>query len=139
MPSQFRDSKQDAINRRAEKVRSLRLAGFTYPQISEKVQVGIDTVKRDWERMQVEFPALTTRELVAEQNDKLVEMMKPHYLRAISGDVKATATMLKLMDHQAKLFGLYEPELDTGQATAVAALTDLVNAINGAATPVEGA
>lgn len=138
MPSQFRDSKQDAINRRAEKVRSLRLAGFTYRQISEKVEVGIDTVKRDWERMQVEFPALATRDLVAEQNDKLVEMMKPHYLRAISGDAKATATMLKLMDHQAKLFGLYEPELDTGQATAVAALTDLVTAINGAATPVEG-
>lgn len=138
MPSQYRDSKQDEINKRAEKVRSLRLAGFTYRQISEKVHVGIDTVKRDWERMQVEFPALATRDLVAEQNGKLVEMMKPHYLRAISGDVKATNTMLKLMDHQAKLFGLYEPELDTGQATAVAALTDLVNAINGAATPMEG-
>lgn len=138
MPSQYRDTKQDQIKERAEKVRNLRLAGFTYRQISEKVEVGIDTVKRDWERMQVEFPALTTRELVAEQNDKLVAMMKPHFLRAIGGDVKATNTMLKLMDHQAKLFGLYEPELDTGQATAVAALTDLVNAINGAATPVEG-
>lgn len=138
MPSQYRDTKQDQINKRAEKVRNLRFAGLSYRQIGEKLHISIATVKKDWERMQVEFPALTTRELVAEQNGKLVEMMKPHYLRAISGDAKATATMLKLMDHQAKLFGLYEPELDTGQATAVEALTDLVNAINGAATPVEG-
>ncbi|MGP9622209.1 sigma factor-like helix-turn-helix DNA-binding protein [Corynebacterium sp. AOP34-AQ2-28] len=109
------DTQQVQIMKRAEKTYSLRLAGFTYRQIGDKLNIGIDTVRKDIERMKVEFPETTARELVAEQRAKLVEMMKPQYLKAAGGDRKAAELMLKMMDHEAKLFRLYEQDQDNGQ------------------------
>lgn len=123
------DSQQDRIMRRAEKVRSLRLAGFTYRQIAEKLDVGIDTVRKDWDRIQVEYPEQTTRELVAEQNDKLIEMMKPHYLKAIKGDYKSTDRMVKLLDHQAKLFNAYNQESHDGVNDAKNSMIQIMDAL----------
>ncbi|MGO1991977.1 MAG: sigma factor-like helix-turn-helix DNA-binding protein [Corynebacterium sp.] len=101
--------------KRAEKTYSLRLAGFTYRQIGDKLNIGIDTVRKDIDRMKVEYPETTARDLVAEQRAKLVEMMKPQYLKAAGGDRKAAELMLKMMDHEAKLFRLYEQDQDNGQ------------------------
>lgn len=124
-----RDKQQDHIMRRAEKVRSLRLAGFTYRQIADRMDIGVGTVKADLDRINVEFPQQTTRELVAEQNDKLVAMMAPQFLKAAAGDHRATTTMLKLMDHQAKLFGLYDADQDNGQGAAVDVLNAFIQAV----------
>lgn len=109
------DTQQVQIMKRAEKTYSLRLAGFTYRQIGDKLNIGIDTVRKDIERLKVEYPETTARELVAEQRAKLVEMMKPQYLKAAGGDRKAAELMLKMMDHEAKLFRLYEQDQDNGQ------------------------
>lgn len=123
------DTQQVQIMKRAEKTYSLRLAGFTYRQIGDKLNIGIDTVRKDIERMKVEFPETTARELVAEQRAKLVEMMKPQYLKAAGGDRKAAELMLKMMDHEAKLFRLYEQDQDNGQQAAVDAFKALGDAI----------
>ncbi|MGP9720109.1 sigma factor-like helix-turn-helix DNA-binding protein [Corynebacterium sp. AOP40-4SA-5] len=109
------DTQQVQIMKRAEKTYSLRLAGFTYRQIGDKLNIGIDTVRKDIDRMKVEYPETTARDLVAEQRAKLVEMMKPQYLKAAGGDRKAAELMLKMMDHEAKLFRLYEQDQDNGQ------------------------
>lgn len=119
MASLFRDKQDITIMKRAEKVRSLRLAGFTYRQIADQLDISIDTVRRDMDRITVEFPQQTVRELAAEQNDKLVEMMKPQFLKAAKGDHKAVNAMLKLLDHQAKLFGLYNVEMEGESSQAV--------------------
>lgn len=124
-----RDKQQDLIMRRAEKVRSLRLAGFTYRQIADRMDIGVGTVKADLDRINVEFPQQTTRELVAEQNDKLVAMMAPQFLKAAAGDHRATTTMLKLMDHQAKLWGLYNLDNNDGVNDAKHAMQTIVNAL----------
>ena len=124
-----RDKQQDHIMRRAEKVRSYRLAGFTYRQIADRMDIGVGTVKADLERLAVEYPKQTTRELVAEQNDKLVAMMAPQFLKAAGGDARAAATMLRLMDHQAKLFGLYDADQDNGQGAAVDVLNAFIQAV----------
>lgn len=123
------DTQQVQIMKRAEKTYSLRLAGFTYRQIGDKLNIGIDTVRKDIERMKVEYPETTARELVAEQRAKLVEMMKPQYLKAAGGDRKAAELMLKMMDHEAKLFRLYEQDQDNGQQAAVDAFKALGDAI----------
>lgn len=52
--------------RRAKKARSLRL---TYRQIAEKLDISIDTIRKDWDCIQVEYPEQITRELITEQND----------------------------------------------------------------------
>ena len=114
-----RDKQQDHIMRRAEKVRSYRLAGFTYRQIADRMDIGVGTVKADLERLAVEYPKQTTRELVAEQNDKLVAMMAPQFLKAAGGDARAAATMLKLMDHQAKLWNAYGIGMEGESSQAV--------------------
>lgn len=129
MASLHRDTQQAHIMKRAEKVRSLRLAGLTYRQIGEKLNIGVGTVKEDLKRLAVEFPQQTTRELVAEQNDKLVEMMKPQFLKAAGGDQRAAATMLKLMEHQAKLWGLYDLDNNDGVNDAKHAMQTIVNAL----------
>ncbi|MEJ6549848.1 hypothetical protein PQI66_09860 [Corynebacterium sp. USCH3] len=123
------DTQQVQIMKRAEKTYSLRLAGFTYRQIGDKLNIGIDTVRKDIDRMKVEYPETTARELVAEQRAKLVEMMKPQYLKAAGGDRKAAELMLKMMDHEAKLFRLYEQDQDNGQQAAVDAFKALGDAI----------
>lgn len=129
------DTQQVQIMKRAEKTYSLRLAGFTYRQIGDKLNIGIDTVRKDIDRMKVEYPETTARELVAEQRAKLVEMMKPQYLKAAGGDRKAAELMLKMMDHEAKLFRLYEQDQDNGQQAASEGLARfMVNVVN-AATP----
>lgn len=129
------DTQQVQIMKRAEKTYSLRLAGFTYRQIGDKLNIGIDTVRKDIDRMRVEYPETTARELVAEQRAKLVEMMKPQYLKAAGGDRKAAELMLKMMDHEAKLFRLYEQDQDNGQQAASEGLARfMVNVVN-AATP----
>lgn len=123
------DTQQVQIMKRAEKTYSLRLAGFTYRQIGDKLNIGIDTVRKDIDRMKVEYPETTARDLVAEQRAKLVEMMKPQYLKAAGGDRKAAELMLKMMDHEAKLFRLYEQDQDNGQQAAVDAFKALGDAI----------
>ncbi|WP_312979530.1 hypothetical protein [Corynebacterium sp.] len=135
MGFQHQDTQQVQIMKRAEKTYSLRLAGFTYRQIGDKLNIGIDTVRKDIERMRVEYPETTARELVAEQRAKLVEMMKPQYLKAAGGDRKAAELMLKMMDHEARLFRLYEQDQDNGQQAASEGLARfMVNVVN-AATP----
>lgn len=127
------DTQQVQIMKRAEKTYSLRLAGFTYRQIGDKLNIGIDTVRKDIERMKVEYPETTARELVAEQRAKLVEMMKPQYLKAAGGDGKAAELMLKMMDHEAKLFRLYEQDQDNGQQGVADAFMAMGAAIREAA------
>lgn len=119
--------------RRSEKVWAMRLAGLTYRQIGTKLNISEDTVKRDIDRIKIDYPTQNVRELIAEQNAKLVEMMKPQFFKAINGDRRAVEVMLKMMDQQAKLFGLYDHEDDNGQADVMAAFRAMGEAIRGKA------
>lgn len=137
MGNRHQDNQQDRIMRRAEKVRSLRLAGLSWRQIAEKLDIGVDTARKDWDRIQVEFPERTTRELIAEQDNQLTEMLVPFFLKAKGGDHKAADMVLKILKHRAELFRLFEVKQDNGQAAAGAALDSLMDAIMRAATPKE--
>lgn len=134
MATLYRDKQTARIMERAEKVFSLRLAGFSYRKIADQLDISIDTVREDVKRITVEFPEQTARDLVAFQNLQLVEMMRPHYLKAIKGDSRSTGAMLKLMEHQAKLFSLFDIPQDNGMADAMSALNALAQSVKEQAT-----
>lgn len=128
MARQHRDVEETIMRQRSAKVWQYRLMGFTQREIAEKLGISIDTVRRDIERVKVEYPEQTVKQLTLEQNEKLREMMKPQYIKAIKGDIKAAEVMLKMFDHQAKLFGLYDAQVDNGQSDAVAELSRFMTA-----------
>ena len=108
MGTLHQDLQNDRIYKRALQVRTMRLAGFTYQQIAEKYKISVDTVRRDLERINVEFPEMAARQIVAEQDAQLVEMFRPFFLKAVAGNDKAANTALKIMEHRARLFNLFD-------------------------------
>lgn len=132
--SLFRDTKDIEITQRAQKARTLRLAGYTYRQIADQLGVGTSTVKKDLERIKVDYPEQSIRELTAQQHERLEAMFTTHFLKACSGDTRALNGALKILDQQAKLWGLYEQEQDNGQAHAAEALASLIESVKDAAT-----
>ena len=129
MATLHRDTQQMRLMKRAEKVRHMRLSGFTYRQIADHLHVSIGTVRKDMERITVEYPAKTVQEMIAEHSARIEEMMKGFYTPAIKGDARAARVMLELQEQQAKLFHLYEQQQDNGEKAAGDALDDLMEAI----------
>lgn len=107
-----------AINtaeRRADAVQ-LRRAGLSFTRIAETLagkyrQPGYDRasayrdVRTALDRI-IEEPA---RELKAEELDRLAALQSAHWSAAMKGDVPATVTILRIMQHRAKLVGLESP------------------------------
>ena len=118
MGALHQDLQNDRIYKRALQVRTMRLAGFTYQQIATKHKISVDTVRRDLDRINVEFPEMAARQIVAEQDAQLVEMFRPFFLKAVAGNDKAANTALKIMEHRARLFNLFDLPQDAGQKAA---------------------
>ena len=133
MGTLHQDLQNDRIYKRALKVRVMRLAGFTYQQIATKHKISVDTVRRDLERINVEFPEMAARQIVAEQDAQLVEMFRPFFLKAVAGNDKAANTALKIMEHRARLFNLFDLPQDAGQKAAEDKLNELMRTIGEAA------
>ena len=133
MGALHQDLQNDRIYKRALQVRTMRLAGFTYQQIATKHKISVDTVRRDLERINVEFPEMAARQIVAEQDAQLVEMFRPFFLKAVPGNGKAANTALKIMEHRARLFNLFDLPQDAGQKAAEDKLNELMRTIGEAA------
>ena len=133
MGALHQDLQNDRIYKRALQVRTMRLAGFTYQQIATKHKISVDTVRRDLERINVEFPEMAARQIVAEQDAQLVEMFRPFFLKAVAGNDKAANTALKIMEHRARLFNLFDLPQDAGQKAEEDKLNELMRTIGEAA------
>ena len=133
MGSLHQDLQSDRVYKRALQVRTMRLAGFTYQQIATKHNISLDTVRRDLDRIKVEFPEMAARQIVAEQDAQLVEMFRPFFLKAVAGNDKAANTALKIMEHRARLFNLFDLPQDAGQKAAEDKLNELMRTIGEAA------
>ena len=133
MGALHQDLQNDRIYKRALQVRTMRLAGFTYQQIATKHKISVDTVRRDLDRINIEFPEMAARQIVAEQDAQLVEMFRPFFLKAVAGNDKAANTALKIMEHRARLFNLFDLPQDAGQKAAEDKLNELMRTIGEAA------
>ena len=88
----------------------LRLAGASYRQIGNQLNVSHVQAMRDVATMIAEYasePADVVRKAEVARLDKL---MLAHWPSAIKGDHKATQTVLQIMDRRARLLGLDAPQ-----------------------------
>lgn len=88
----------------------LRRSGATFQQIAE--QLGYAHRSNARKAIQAALDGALSEEadaLRALELDRLDRLQLAHWQRATSGDVKATETVLKVMQHRAKLLGLYAP------------------------------
>lgn len=96
-------------DRRAECMR-LRNRGMTYTAIGEKLGISVDTVSRDIQRGLKAILREPAEDMVATQRSIVRDIRAAMYPYMLAGDEKAADRILKSLDHEAKLFGLYAPE-----------------------------
>lgn len=100
---------------------------LTVEQVIAEIRAGL--------RDALKVPAET---LIARQLTQIADMRKALYVQMLQGDQGAIDKLLKVADHEAKLFGLYAPQRVTlGLSTEDFALTAarLMSEINGPLTP----
>lgn len=110
-------------NTRREFALQLRASGLNYREVAEAM---VSRFTRDllpstyderyaWRDVQTEMSKLRSMTLETAQQYRLMELYRLDQLQsaimpdAVGGDQKAIASVLKIMDHRAKLMGLYAP------------------------------
>jgi hypothetical protein len=88
---------------------TLRNAGWTYARIGDQQGTNAQTARNDVRKALREVINETAEDMLARQRAVLADLQRAHYPAALQGDVAATATVLKCLDHEAKLFGLFAP------------------------------
>lgn len=88
---------------------TLRNAGMTYQAIADKLGVSSGLVRRDIRMALREVVSETAEDMLARQRGILFDLQRQAYPAALNGDRDAQAMILKTLDHEAKLFGLYAP------------------------------
>lgn len=94
--------------RRATVLR-MRNAGATWKSIADQVGVSVDTCVRDVQAALREILREPAEDMIANQRAMLHDMKRAVFVRALRGEDAAIDRMVKLFDHEAKLFGLYAP------------------------------
>lgn len=116
---------QIAASAREREARALdlRLLGYSYDRIAREIGYAHRSAARKAvDRALKAIPreaALELRQIELERLDLLQRPLAPQIVR---GHLPSIDRMLKIMDHRAKLLGLYEPQPDTGVAEIAAVL-----------------
>lgn len=95
--------------RRATVLR-LKNAGVSYSAISEQVGVSVQTCVNDVRAGLQEILREPAEEMIANQKAITRDLIRAMYPAAMRGDADAAKTILKTLEHQAKLFGMYAPQ-----------------------------
>lgn len=88
---------------------TMRNAGATYAKIAEQFGVTTITVRKDVRLALREVVSETAEDMVARQRGILLDMTRANYPAALQGDMAAQSAIVKCLEHEAKLFGLYAP------------------------------
>lgn len=99
-----------AASERRMKVLSFWNAGVPYNKIAEQLGISLSTVGQDIKLGLREAVQHSTDQIVARQLTVLRDIRKGCYQGVLSGDPQAASTMIKALEHEAKLFGLYAPQ-----------------------------
>lgn len=108
--------RKDAAERRAKALR-LRTLRMTYEQIA--TELGYTNRAAAYRAVQkglADIPYEAAEELRRVELESLDEMERAVITKALKGDTKALATMLRIKEHRAKLTRLYEEHDDSGLA-----------------------
>lgn len=99
---------EEAWERRG-KVLTMRNAGGTYRRIARELGISAATVRRDLQRAYRDILQDTPEDMTARQRSILLDITRANYPAAMSGDKDAASTIIKALEQEAKLFGLYAP------------------------------
>lgn len=121
---------------RRMKVLTMRNAGATYQRIADQLGISTVTARKDLQRAYREVLNDTPEDMLARQRSVLLDITRANYPAALNGDKDAAMTIIKGLEQEAKLFGLYAPTRaligvsDVEFAEQAAALIASINAID---------
>jgi transcriptional regulator len=118
-----------AAEKRSEAL-ALRIAGMSYEEIATTLGWANKSVA--WKAVQkgiADVPRENARELKTMQLETLNEAKLSIFAAVRRGDVQAIDRLIKVLDHEAKLEGLYEQKDDSGAEEVKAALLDFAAGI----------
>lgn len=88
---------------------SLRNGGMTFSQIATFQKVSPAQARRDVEWAKRHIAGDDIESIISVQRSVIIDMRRANYQAMLQGDKDASATILKGLDHEAKLLGLYAP------------------------------
>lgn len=94
---------------RRMKALTLRNAGATYPRIAEQLGVTEMRARKDVRKAILEVVKLPVDQMVDRQRAVLLDIQRVNYHQAMSGDRDAQTMIIRCLEHEAKLYGLYAP------------------------------
>ena len=87
----------------------MRNAGATFPKIAETLGIAEKTARLDVRKAIAEVVQLPVDQMVERQRAILLDITRVNYPAAMGGDRDAQAVLLRVLEHEAKLYGLYAP------------------------------
>ena len=99
-----------ATDVRELKALDLRLAGASYRQIGQQLNVSHVQAQRDVHRMLKEVASEPAEEVRKAELARLDRLVMAHWPAAVQGDSKATLMVLQIMDRRARYLGLDAPQ-----------------------------
>ena len=113
----------------------LRSAGATLVEIANALNSSTSVISRDIQRVIAETANNGVEEVRAVQCQNIATIRMALMPKVQRGDVQATDRILRLLDHEAKLFGIYSPVKAMVQVASDADFADtaarLLNIIGG--------
>ena len=88
----------------------LRLAGASYRDIAQALEVSPATALQDCKEALADIPAQQADEMRTVELSRLDRLQRAVWPRAIKGDLQAVDRAIKIIDRRAKLFGLDAPQ-----------------------------
>lgn len=109
-PSRALRVAEDREKARRTQALSLRLAGFTFEQIAERLNVSETTAKKIVNRTLERAHNANVDAMRALENERLDRVQSVIWAEVLKGDQKAINTFLKVSSERSKLNGLYAPQ-----------------------------
>jgi len=91
------------------KALTMRNAGATFPRIADQLGVSERQARNDVRKAIAEVVQLPVDQMVERQRAILLDITRVNYPAAMSGDRDAQAVLLRVLEHEARLYGLYAP------------------------------
>ena len=99
----------DELYERRMRVLSLRLGGMTYREIAQALKIDPSTARRDEQIAKRSIAGDDAESIIAGHRAVIADMRRANYRDMLQGNKDASATILKGLDHEARLLGLYAP------------------------------
>lgn len=103
------DTRPESLAERRRAALRMRITGATYAEIAEHHGHSTSRAHADVMAAMAEFSRDTPEQVLGRQLSMLADMRAAMWSAAMDGDSEAITAVLAIMDHEARLLGLYAP------------------------------